>query len=241
MHKTRQSPVIVSFRPGKRLFELFIQTTIVVSLVAMTLETVGSLPAPVRSLMEWISVACLAVFVMEYGLRLWFSPRPLSYVFSVWGIIDVVAILPALLLFVEGTVALRALLLIRLVRLFKLYRSNRALQRLGAAFVQTRDELFVMLAVAFLVFFVASAGIYTFEHDAQPDAFPSIPAAMWWAVATLTTVGYGDVYPVTAAGKVFTGVILIIGLGLVAVPTGLIAAALQEQSSENEKKDDASA
>ena len=103
---------------------------------------------------------------------------------------------------------------------------NRATGRLYAAFQHVRTELLIFSVAVFLMIYFAAVGIYLFENKAQPEAFSSIPAAMWWALATLTTVGYGDIYPVTAGGKIFASSIILIGVGIVAIPTGLFATAL---------------
>ena len=116
-------------------------------------------------------------------------------------------------------------------------RYSQALSRLGIALKLAKEELLLFLAMSLVVIYLAAVGIYYFEQSAQPEAFASVPHAMWWAVATLTTVGYGDLYPVTAGGKIFTFIILIVGLGLVAVPAGIVASALakaRDMSSESD-------
>ncbi|WOI52635.1 ion transporter [Parvularcula sp. LCG005] len=224
------------FRPGVRAFDLTIQSVIIISLVAMTAGTVQSLPRGVLIFCHVLLVLCLLFFVLEYALRIYLAENRWGYIFSFWGIVDFLSIIPSIFLPGSDGLALRAARLIRLVRILKLYRTSHALHRLNWAFRAVRQELLAMLLIALLVFFVAAAGIYEFEHEAQPEVFSSIPAAMWWAVATLTTVGYGDAYPITVAGKIFTGIILVLGLGLVAVPTGLLAAALQRSGEEYERE-----
>ena len=118
--------------------------------------------------------------------------------------------------------------MLRIVRLLKLARYNDAIRKFGRAVRSIREELILFLGVSVALIYLASVGIYYFENPAQPKAFPSVPRAMWWAVSTLTTVGYGDVYPVTAGGKAFTTVIPFVGLGVVSIPTGLLASALTE-------------
>ena len=129
--------------------------------------------------------------------------------------------------------------LFRLFRVLKLLRFSRALQRMGMAFGKVRAELVVFLIATGFTLFAAATGIYYFENPAQPEAFASIFHSLWWAVCTLTTVGYGEVYPITAGGKIFTVVILMVGLGVVAVPTGLISSALSETNTkENNSEED---
>ena len=126
-------------------------------------------------------------------------------------------------------------------RLLKLARYTVATDRIVRAFHLVREELILFYAIALLSLYLSSIGIYYFEHDAQPDKFASVFHAMWWSAVTLTTVGYGDVYPITAGGRIFTVVVLFIALGIIAVPTGLFASALsrlhgEEAAQAKEKK-----
>lgn len=199
---------------------------IVAACLLIALETVPALQAEYGQVMLWAEFAFLALFLAEYVTRLVCAPSPLRYATSFWGIVDLLACLPALLLLAPDIQVLRALRLVRMIRLLKLFRLSHALDRVERAFRRVRDELAVFVFLATLVLFLAGVGIYHFEHEAQPEAFSSIPASLWWALATLTTVGYGDVYPVTAGGKAFTGLVLLVGLGVVAVPAGVVTAAL---------------
>jgi voltage-gated potassium channel len=200
----------------------------VVSAVAIALETVDTLPDTLRRGLRWVEYLTLGIFTVEYALRLTCAPRPLRYAFSFWGIVDFLAIVPALLFLMPDAQSIRALRLLRLIRLLKLFYASRALDRLSHAFDKNRSELLIFTFIAVVVLYLAAVGIYHFEHEAQPDTFGSIPACLWWALATLTTVGYGDVYPVTLAGRAFTGIVLLVGLGVIAVPAGLITSALLE-------------
>jgi len=137
------------------------------------------------------------------------------------------AILPFFLLSFD-LVMLRALRLMRLFIIFKLGRYSSSVSRMIIALKIAREDLVLSLVASLLMLLVASFGIYQFENAAQPDKFSSMFDSLWWALATLTTVGYGDVYPITTGGKIFTGIILIVGLGLVAVPAGIISSALIE-------------
>jgi voltage-gated potassium channel len=133
---------------------------------------------------------------------------------------------PAVLFLFPDLTTVRSMRLLRLLRILKLLKANRALDRIARAIVQIRAELLIFLFVGMVILYLAAVGIYHFEHIAQPEAFGSIPASLWWALATLTTVGYGDVYPITTGGRIFTGLVLMVGIGIVAVPAGLITAAL---------------
>ncbi len=126
----------------------------------------------------------------------------------------------------------RAFRLIRLVRLLKLFRTSRALNRLIHAMHEVRGELMIFAVVSALMLYVASVGIYIFEHEAQPDVFTSIPVSLWWAVASFTTVGYGDMVPITLGGRIFTTLVLFTGLGIIAVPSAIVTTALLEAERE---------
>ena len=122
------------------------------------------------------------------------------------------------------------------MRLLKLARYNKALARLGRAFTETKEELVIFTLASFILLFLSSVGIYHFEHDAQPDKYQSIFDCLWWSVATLTTVGYGDIYPITTGGKIFTFFILMIGLGLISVPAGIVASSLTSIRKKEEQE-----
>ena len=124
--------------------------------------------------------------------------------------------------------------MLRLARILKLTRHQKAIQRFGKAIYVAKEELVVFTFASLILIFLAAVGIYYFEHSVQPDKYRSIFDCLWWAVATLTTVGYGDIYPITIGGRMFTFAILLVGLGLVAVPTGIVASAL---SSVRDKED----
>jgi voltage-gated potassium channel len=125
---------------------------------------------------------------------------------------------------------------VRLLRILKLTRYNRAARRLKNAFYIVREELTLFVGLTLILLYLAAVGIYHFEHEAQPDTFGSVFESLWWAVATLTTVGYGDVFPITIGGRIFTYVLLILGIGVISVPAGLIAAAF---TSAHDREEDA--
>jgi voltage-gated potassium channel len=147
--------------------------------------------------------------------------------------VDLLAVIP---FYVSSGIDLRSIRIFRLFRLFrifKLLKYNSAIDRLLHAFKDIKKELFIFLVATIFLLYVSSVGIYYFENAVQPEQFKSVFHSMWWAVATLTTVGYGDVYPITAGGKIFTTFIVFIGMGLVAVPTGLFASALSKTFKED--------
>jgi voltage-gated potassium channel len=209
-----------------RVVALFLHVLILLSAISISLETVETLPGWFHIALLRFEIIVLAVFVTEYILRVTCSPRPLEYVFSFWGIVDLFACLPAMAIIQSNWQVVRTIRLIRLVRLLKLFRTSTAFDRLLQAFATVRGELLIFIILSGLILYVAAVGIYLFEHEAQPDVFASIPMSLWWAVASLTTVGYGDMFPITPGGRVFTTFILFIGLGVVAVPAAIITTAL---------------
>lgn len=220
-----------------------IQVLIVLSIVGFTFETLPDLTPLQRTILSQFNIVAIVIFTIEYLLRLWSSDRPWAFFTSFHGIIDLLVILPFYLNLGMDLRSLRIFWLFRLFRLFKLVRYFHAAKRIGDAFRMVKVDLAVFGIGAFFVFYLAAVGIYFFEREAQPETFASIIHSFWWALATLTTVGYGDVYPITAGGKIFTFFTLMIGLGVFAVPTGLITMAIvstrEAALGEAEAKEDA--
>ncbi len=216
-------------------WELFIQAVILLSLVDFVLETLPNLSPAQRRLLEWFEMFSVAMFTVEYVVRAVGSRPPVKYLLSFYGIVDLLAILPFYLGLVVDLRSLRTLRFLRLLRIFKLTRYSRALQRFHRALIISREELILFAATALILIYLAAVGIYYFEHEAQPEVFASMFDGLWWAVATLTTVGYGDSYPITAGGRFFTFVILVIGLGIVALPSGIVASALAKARAEEDE------
>ena len=155
------------------------------------------------------------------------------------AIIDLMAILPfylPLLLPVDLRF-LRILRLTRLLRLLKVQRYSKSLQLIGIVLKKKKEELIVTVFVTFILMVFASTLMYYLESDVQPDQFPNIISAFWWAIATLTTIGYGDVYPVTGWGRLLSGIIALLGIGLVALPTGILSSGFIEELSRQKSKD----
>lgn len=227
-----------------RAFDLSIQCLVIVSLVSFSIETLPDLENHTRRFLELLEVVTVAIFTVEYSLRLFVADPKLGFVRSFFGVVDLIAVLPFYLSLGVDLRSIRAIRLLRIFRILKLTRYSRAVRRLHRAVTISREELALFAAATAVLLYLAAVGIYYFERAAQPEQFASVFHSLWWAVSTLTTVGYGDVYPVTVGGRVFTFVILMIGLGVIAVPAGLFAAALsvarQEEDGEPAPVDDAS-
>lgn len=214
--------------PHGRAFDLVIQLLIVVSLVTFSIETLPNLSERTKYWLYIVEVVTVALFTLEYLLRILVADRRFQFVFSFFGLIDLMAILPFYVATGVDLRAIRAFRFLRLFRAFKVVRYSKAIQRYHRAFLIAREEIVLFLIVAVLMVYFAAVGIYYFENEAQPDKFASIFHSLWWSLATLSTVGYGDVYPITTGGKLFTAVVLVVGLGIVAVPAGLLASALSK-------------
>ena len=225
MEKLR-SIVLQNNTRGGRIFDLCIQFLIVLSLVSFSIETLPNLSESTIRILKIMEVIVVIIFTIEYLLRIVLSEKRLKFIFSFYGIIDLAAILPFYLATGLDFRSVRALRLLRVFRILKLAKYSVAIARFGQALKSIKRELVMFFAMTLIMIYLAAAGIYFFENSAQPEAFSSIFDSLWWAIVTLTTVGYGDIYPITAGGKIFTFIVLIIGLGIVAIPTGLFASAL---------------
>lgn len=214
-------------KPGK-IFALFIQFLIVLSLICFSIETLPDLSPESKDLLRGAEIFIVVIFMFEYIARVIVASNKRAFIFSFFGIIDLFAILPFYLATSLDLRSLRSFRLLRLIRIFKLARYSAAAKRFHRAFIIAKEELALFLFSALIILYLAGVGIYHFEYPAQPDAFSSVFHSLWWAVATLTTVGYGDIYPITTGGKIFTFFILIVGLGIVSIPAGLIASALSK-------------
>jgi voltage-gated potassium channel len=209
-----------------KAFNLSIQFLIIFSLVCFSIETLPGLSAAFRTALYIAEAVTVVIFTVEYALRLYVADSKLRFVFSFYGLVDLFAILPFYLSTSIDLRSIRVFRMLRLFRIFKLLRYGKAVERFRNAFIDIKEELVVFLTATVLVIYVSSVGIYYFESNRQPDEFGSVFHCMWWAIVTLTTVGYGYTYPVTLGGRMFTGIVLFMGLGLIAVPSGLFASAL---------------
>lgn len=230
------------------MVNLFIIWLIALNSLAIVLHSVPEIREHPRlgQLFIDFEIFSVLIFTVEYVLRVWASvesPRyhdpfwgRIKFVFSGWALVDLLAILPFFLTFFSVDFGLiRMLRILRLVRLYRVTKYSRALNMIKTAVRYTKEEL--ILSYAFLLFamLIASSIIYYIEHPAQPEVFTSIPASIWWGVVTMTTLGYGDMVPITALGKVFGGFISILGVALFSLPTGILASGFIEQINESKR------
>lgn len=211
-----------------RTVDIAIQSLIVISLISFSVETLPDLAPSTRHVLDIIELVTVVIFSAEYLLRIAVADQKMRFVTSFFGIVDLLAILPFFLASGVDLRSMRAFRLLRLFRIFKLARYSIAVRRFHRALLIAREEIILFISVTAILLFLAAVGIYHFENTEQPENFQSVFHSLWWAVATLMTVGYGDVYPITIGGRIFTFFVLLIGLGIVSVPAGLVSAALSK-------------
>lgn len=222
-------------RSGKR-FDYFIQSLILISLISFAIDTLPDNSLLVEKVLLFIQLFCVIIFSIEYILRIYVAKKPLKYIFSFYGIIDLLAILPFYLSTAVDLRSLRAFRVFRVFRALKLIRYNRALHRIRIASKIVYEEMVLFFIITAILLFLSSSGIYFFENEAQPEVFKSIFHSSWWAVVTLTTVGYGDVYPITVGGKIFAFFVMFVGVGIITIPAGLISSALAKARKVEDEK-----
>jgi voltage-gated potassium channel len=205
-------------------------------LVTFSIETLPDLDESTLIFLKYSEVVVVAIFTLEYLCRVVVAENKLKFIFSFYGLIDLLAVIPFYLATSVDLRTLRLLRLLRLIRILKMVRYNKAINRFGRALAETKEELVIFTFAALIMLFLSSVGIYHFEHEAQPNSYRTIFDCLWWSVATLTTVGYGDIYPITVGGKIFTFCILLLGLGLIAVPASIMASSLAAIRRQEELK-----
>ena len=225
-------------------FDKFIYLLIIANVLAMILEShvsIRNIYGPSFHLFEAISIYIFS-FEYLYRIRLAYQDKRMKgvyrYVFSTFGLIDLISILPFYLnqfVSIDGRF-LRILRLFRLTRIFKLGRKSGSLKLFIKALKGVKNELKFTLFLSVLAILFSASAIYYLENDAQPEKFSSITESIWWATVSLATVGYGDVYPITAGGKIFASIISLIGIGIVAIPTGIISASFVEEIHSQRRK-----
>ena len=225
-----------------RAYDFIGVLAIVVNLAVSVLDTYDNIRAQYGGLLSALEAATVLFFTADYALRVWTadqlypdSPRPVrKYVFSLTGLIDLLCFLPWYLpvFLPAGAVAFRMFRVVRIFRLFRINTYYDSLNVITEVISGKRQQLFSSLFILCVLMLGASLCMYSLEHDAQPDVFTNAFSGIWWAASTLLTVGYGDIYPMTAAGRLFGICITFLGVGIVAIPTGIISAGFVEQYSK---------
>lgn len=239
-------------KSGLSFLNSVIIALVLIGFLALALETEETIGPAWRLAIDWVNVIIVGTFAFEYLVRVWVAgedPRyrgisgRLKYMATPYAITDLIAFLPELLwmLFTPAGVGddvLIILRVLRLARLVKLARFVPAFDVLGATVARAGTQLLTTLAMALALVYVSAVALYFVEGvgGAQQEGFASIPRSLWWAIVTLTTVGYGDVYPVTALGRVFAAIISLAGIGVVALPAGVFASAFSDELREREIK-----
>tara|TARA_Y100001968_G_scaffold323519_1_gene361322 strand:- start:1458 stop:2375 length:918 start_codon:yes stop_codon:yes gene_type:complete len=230
-----------------KIVDIFLVSLIFFNILSVILETVDVLYLSYKDYFQYFEIFSVIIFSIEYISRLWACVENkktnetnlkarFRYIFSFSAIVDAIAILPSLLAFIFPTVDLRFVRALRIFRLLKFSRYSSSINNLLLVLWDQRKSFGAAFFILFIVLIISSSGMYLVEKDVQPEKFGSIPQAMWWSIVTLTTVGYGDVFPVTSAGKVFGSIIIILGIGTVALPSGILASAFTEFSRRNQQK-----
>lgn len=234
-----KKPTTLSYAVNFFLFSL-----IILNVAAVTLESIASVRTRWQDQLTAFELVSVFIFTVEYLLRIWSAPehqdlsgetgsqKRKAYIFSFTGVIDLLAILPYLLQLIGLSADMRMLRVLRLARLLKISHYTSALEDLMSAIYSERKAFLAALYLLILALFLSSSLIYVAENEVQPDVFSSIPETMWWSIVTLTTVGYGDVSPVTAVGKLIGATTAMMGVCSIALLTGIIGAGFSNQMSK---------
>jgi voltage-gated potassium channel len=249
--KYRVYDILVETDDGElidRIVAVLLLLLIFINTITVVLETVDELNQAYGHIFHAIEIVSVAIFTVEYLLRLWVAPLDpqysgrfgrIRYAFSLMAVIDLLAILPGFLpmIFDMDLRFVRMLRLFRLFRLFKLSRYVHSLDTFDDVIRSKREQLTVTLVLIAMMLLFVSSIMYLIENEAQPDKFPNIPAAMWYGVVTLTTIGYGDVFPITPLGKILGGFIGFLGIGLFALPAGMLASGFADEIAKKNRRE----
>jgi len=232
MRERLRSIIFESDTPAGRRFDVWLIVVILLSIVVVMLESVGEVDQRVGTYLRVLEWFITISFTVEYAVRLWISRKPLAYVFSFFGIIDLLSILPTYLsLFIPGgqvLVVLRAVRLLRIFRILGMFTYVREAKLLLLSLAASRHRIIVfMLAVLAMV---TVFGTIMYMVEPKEAGFTSIPRSIYWAIVTLTTVGYGDIAPVTWLGQTIASGIMILGYAIIAIPTGIVTVEMARQS-----------
>ncbi len=226
-----------------RAFDLFIVLTILVNIATLFLETFSQL-SRWQPLFQWLEAGTILIFCVEYALRIWtaeylYPDKPrwqavLRFLISFDGIVDLCTILP--FLFLSGFIAFRMLRVVRILHLFRINTNYDSFHAITSVLVKKKNQIISSLFILLVLMVFSSLGMYSVEHEAQPEVFKNAFSGIWWSISTILTVGYGDIYPVTFPGRVMAILISLLGVGVVAIPTGIISAGFVEQYTELQRQ-----
>lgn len=247
--RSRVNEILEVAKPGDRLSrdcDIALMVLIAISVAAVVLDTIPSMAERYGDILLAVEVFSVGVFTVEYLLRIWSCTAKPRYAHPVWGrlkymftpllLIDLLAILPFYMpLCGADLLFIRSVRLFRLFRVFKLGRYSDAFVLLVRVIQDKKEELLAATSMILFLLFISSGVMFYLERDAQPQTFTSILEALWWGVSTLTSVGYGDILPVTAEGKIVGGIVQILGVGLFALPAGVFAAGFTEAMARKRK------
>lgn len=234
--------------PLRGKVEVFLIVLILLNALAIVLESMSGLYQTYRLAFLFFEIFTVTIFTIEYVLRLWSITANEDYAHPIWGrltfaktpfaLVDLFAILPFYLAILLSLPLpfVRVAMILRLFRIFKMGRYFREWEVFVYVYRDKKNELKITLYTIFILLLMSSSIMYFLEHSVQPEKFSSIPATMWWGVITLTTVGYGDVYPITVAGKIFGSLIALLGIGLFALPAGILGSGFIDEVLDKDKK-----
>lgn len=224
-----------------RFFDYFIVTVIISNIAAAFLETFDEL-SDYFVMFTAVEAVTVCIFCVEYALRIWTAdilyPKKgrvasrLRFLCSFDGIVDLLTILP--FFFLSGFIVFRMLRVVRILRLFRINSQYDSFNVITTVLVEKRNQIVSSVFIIIVLMLASSLGMYSAEHSAQPEAFQNAFSGIWWSVSTLLTVGYGDIYPITTVGKIMAIIIAFLGVGVVAIPTGIISAGFVEQYTKKQ-------
>lgn len=228
-----------------RAFDIFIVSVILINIAVLFMETFDELSS-LSGVFAIIEDVTMAAFLVEYLLRIWTSeylyPKNskiksiFKFILSFDGLVQLLTILP--FFFLSGFVALRMLRVVRIFHLFRINASYDSFNVITSVLFKRKNQIFSSIFIIFVLMMASSMCMYSAEHNAQPNVFDNAFSGIWWSVSTILTVGYGDIYPVTAMGRIMAIVIALLGVGVVAIPTGIISAGFVEQYTQMQRNCD---
>lgn len=227
-----------------RAFDIFISVVIISNIIAMLLETFDGL-TPVLPIIRGVEYVTVGVFCIEYILRIWTADllypdrtkakAVIRFLFSFDGIVDLFTILP--FFYLSGFIVFRMLRVVRIFHLFRINAKYDSIHVIVTVLVEKKNQIASSMFIIIVLMLASSLGIYNAEHKAQPEVFSNAFSGIWWSVSTLLTVGYGDIYPVTVMGRIMAIFIAFLGVGAVAIPTGIISAGFVEQYTKQQREE----